>query len=93
MDCLFKSTVMNYSAELCAVDADAQDAAEAYVLQRMPADESELYEEHLLICPRCQDAVQEFDVFLSAARVALAEHPRRRRRPRTPRPRAKSASC
>ncbi|MGA2186495.1 MAG: hypothetical protein ABSH47_26055 [Bryobacteraceae bacterium] len=84
---------MKHSVLTCTNDAAAQDAAEAYVFQRMAASESEYYEEHLLICPRCQDAVQEFDVFLSAARIALAEDPRGRREPRAPRPRAKSASC
>ena len=69
------------------------DAAEAYVFQRMAASENESYEEHLLICPRCQDAVGDFDVFLSAARVALAEDPRGRREPGTPPPKAKSATC
>jgi hypothetical protein len=84
---------MNQSLIPCTNDADRQDAAEAYVLQRLPAGEIERYEEHLLVCPRCQDAVSEFDVFLSVARVALAEFPEARQRRRTPRPRAKSASC
>jgi hypothetical protein len=63
------------------------------VLQRLPAAENELFEEHLLVCPRCQDAVQQFDVFLSTVRLALTEPPRGRQRPRAPKPRAKSASC
>jgi len=68
----------------------AEDAAEAYVLRRMNAEQIECYEEHLLTCPRCQDAVRDFDVFLATARMAFAEKPAQQRR--AGRPRTKSAS-
>jgi hypothetical protein len=75
----------------CTDDAAAVEAAEAYVLQHLPVNEFESYEEHLLVCQRCQQAVAEFDLFLSAAREALSEYPRRHRRASNGR--AKSASC
>lgn len=84
---------MNHSVLPCTNDAAAQDAAEAYVLRHLPARENESFEEHLLVCPRCQDAVQEFEVFLRAARIALAESPNGQRHPREPKRRAKSAAC
>jgi hypothetical protein len=81
---------MDHSLTPCtAKDAAVSDTAEAYVLQRMSARESERYEEHLLVCPRCQDAVREFDVFLTAARISLADSPHGHRHRRL---RAKSAS-
>ena len=84
---------MNHSILPCTNDAAAQEAAEVYVLERMPAPENERYEEHLLVCPRCQDAVQESSVFFSAARVALAEYQDGRRHRHALGSRAKSASC
>ena len=85
--------VMNHCIppSYCTDDADAQEAAEAYVLKRLPENEYERYEEHLLVCPRCQDAVQDFDVFLSNARIALAEPPHGHKT-RASTTRAKSAS-
>jgi hypothetical protein len=50
------------------------DRAEDYALRRLSASNSEHYEEHLLVCPQCQDAVQQFDAFLAAARIVLATH-------------------
>jgi len=84
---------MNKSAFPCTTDVAAiEEAAEAYVLKRLSPSESASFEEHLLVCPRCQDAVDEFDLFLSAARSALAEYPEERPHRRGRKARASSAS-
>jgi len=84
---------MNKLALPCTADVAAiEEIAEIYALKRMSARESELFEDHLLVCPRCQDAVDEFDLFLSAARSALAEYPEERPHRRGRRARASSAS-
>jgi hypothetical protein len=82
---------MNYSSLLCTDSIPAEEAAEAYVFRQIPEADLERYEEHLLVCPRCQDAVRQFDVFLSTVRLALAQRPNGKST--TPRTRAKSASC
>jgi hypothetical protein len=84
---------MNHAVPPCTDYAAAQEAAEAYVLKRLSVSDYERYEEHLLLCPRCQEAVEEFDVFLSAARAALGDLPRERKPRRAAKPRVKSASC
>jgi len=84
---------MNKSALPCTADLAAiEENAEVYALKRMSPSESASFEEHLLACPRCQDAVAEFDVFLSAARSVLAEYPEERPRRRGRNARATSAS-
>jgi hypothetical protein len=50
-----------------------EEFLEEYVLQRLPEDLTAQVEEHLLICPRCQDAVTETDQFVSAMRAAVQE--------------------
>jgi len=76
---------------VCGDHAAAEEAAEAFVMRRMTVSEHERYEEHLLICERCQDAVRDFDAFLSAARGALGGPVKKRHQ--TSKLRAKTASC
>jgi anti-sigma factor RsiW len=84
---------MNHSVlPSCTNAVEAREAAEAYVLKRLSVTEFEHYEEHLIACARCQDAVQEFDLFLSTARAALAQYPEGRPRRRSSKQHAKSAS-
>lgn len=86
-------TAMSRSVLPCTTDVAAiEEAAETYVLKRMSTSESERFEEHLLACPRCQDAVAEFDLFLAAARSALAEYPDERPHRRGRKARAITAS-
>lgn len=86
-------TVMNKSALPCTADPAAiEETAELYALKRMSPSESESFEQHLLVCRRCQDAVSEFDLFLAAARSALAEYPEERTHRRGRKARATSAS-
>ena len=75
------------------------DHAEDYALRRLSASDNEQYEEHLLVCPQCRVALEQFEVFLSAARIVLDTIPadcchidgcpcqplRTRRHPATPR--------
>jgi anti-sigma factor RsiW len=46
------------------------DALELYALGRISEDDSILLEEHLLVCPECQLAVQQTDAFARALRQA-----------------------
>lgn len=50
-----------------------EEFLEDYVFQRLPEDLTAQVEEHLLICPRCQDALTETDQFVSAMRAAVQE--------------------
>lgn len=45
-------------------------ALEQYALGRLPEDELASLEEHLLVCPGCQDRLAETDAFIRAARQA-----------------------
>ena len=85
---------MNYPVPVnCNNNAAAQEAAEAYALNRLSERDHERYEEHLLICSRCQDAVDEFEAFFAAIRSALSEPPMERKQRRAAKPRTKSANC
>jgi len=48
----------------------AEDRLELYALGRLPEDEVAELEEHLLICPACQDRLAETDAFIRAMRRA-----------------------
>jgi len=85
--------IMNYSvSRACTSENDVQELAEAYVLKRLPATDLEQYEEHLLVCERCQTAIEEFDVFLSTARALFAEYPDDKPRRRKAQPRSRTAA-
>jgi hypothetical protein len=46
---------------------------EEYSRAKLPDAEVECFEEHLLICPRCQDRLAEMDAFVDATRRAAAQ--------------------
>ncbi len=50
-----------------------EDLLEEYVLHRLPEPLAAQVEEHLLICPLCQDAITETDQFLAALKVAASQ--------------------
>src|SRR5688572_19962240 len=62
------------------------DSFEQYSMGRLPANDLEAFEEHLLICPECQDRLTESDRFVrtmrEAARRVEGFQKDRRRRPR-----------
>jgi anti-sigma factor RsiW len=49
------------------------DAIEMYALGRLPDRDLAAFEEHLLICPSCQDRLDEQDGFVHTMRAALTE--------------------
>ena len=50
-----------------------EDAIESYSLGRLPDPESEIFEEHVLLCASCQDRLQQMDEFIAAFKVASAK--------------------
>ena len=46
-----------------------EDAIEGYALGEMSATRAAAFEEHLLICPRCQERLAEVDAFVRALRT------------------------
>lgn len=59
----------------------SEDALERYSLGSASEAEAEAFEEHLLVCPECQDRLAEMDVFVRATRLAarnLQERPETR---------------
>jgi hypothetical protein len=50
-----------------------EEMLEEYSRGRLPEAEAECLEEHLLVCPRCQDRLAEVDAFVGAARQAAAK--------------------
>ena len=59
----------------CTDPVFLHDCAERYAMGRMSRTAHARYEEHLLICPPCQEAVAEFDVFLASMRGAATPEP------------------
>jgi anti-sigma factor RsiW len=51
----------------------SDDQLEEYARGKLPEEEAELLEQHLLICPRCQDSLAEIDAFIDATRQAAAK--------------------
>jgi hypothetical protein len=51
----------------------SDEILEEYGFHRLPEALSAQVEEHLLICPRCQDGVTETDRFVSALKVAVKQ--------------------
>jgi hypothetical protein len=59
----------------------SDDALELYSLGRLGEPDLAQLEEHLLICPDCQDRLSETDLYVQTMREAVAEYRRRRPRP------------
>ena len=53
---------------LCPADPD--QAAEAYLLGRLPREKAIEFEEHYLSCPRCSERLQFTETFVLAFRRA-----------------------
>jgi anti-sigma factor RsiW len=49
-----------------------EDLLERYAMRNLSDVESGPLEEHLLLCPACQQRLQDMDEFLAAAKAALA---------------------
>jgi anti-sigma factor ChrR (cupin superfamily) len=62
---------MNHSTLPCSDDGVRHDSAERYAMGGMSRAEAARYEEHLLLCPQCQEALAQFDAFLAAMRGAV----------------------
>ena len=54
----------------CPIDAD--ETAEAYLLGRLPEEQSIAFENHFLGCPSCSQRLQFTEDFMEAVRRALA---------------------
>jgi len=54
-------------------DHATEEALEQYSLGALPESELENFEEHLLVCPSCQDRLAEIDRFIRAFRNAITE--------------------
>ena len=48
----------------------SEDSLEQYAMGAIPESEAGPLEEHLLICPTCQDRLQATDDYVAALRVA-----------------------
>jgi len=55
----------------CNDPVSLHDAAERYAMGRMSRADHARYEEHLLVCPRCQEALAGFDAFVASMRGAV----------------------
>ena len=63
---------MNHSLLPCSDGPARHEAAERYAMARLSSPEAARYEEHLLLCPACQEALTQFDAFLAAFHCAVA---------------------
>jgi len=52
-----------------------EDVLELFVLGRLKSDDLASLEEHLLLCNRCQESVEEIDAFVYATRRAASQLP------------------
>jgi hypothetical protein len=59
-----------------------EEALEMYSLETLPEADTEVLEEHLLVCPECQERLTEVDIYVrhmkAAAAKLRAESPRRK---------------
>ncbi len=53
--------------------ADPEEVAEAYAMDSLPEADAEAFNEHLLICSRCRDAVERADEYVRAMRAAARQ--------------------
>lgn len=51
----------------------SDDTLERYAMQSLPGSESEQLEDHLLICPECQEHLRATDAYLAAMRGACLQ--------------------
>ena len=65
---------MTLSLLHCSREA-LDEQAEAYVLGHLAAREEQAYEEHLLLCQTCRDAVETVQEFIDVFRHALTPAP------------------
>lgn len=57
--------------QTCHVSVDAlEEVAEAYVMNKLNSHDLAEFEEHLLVCRKCQNAVAEADHFIHLLRAA-----------------------
>jgi anti-sigma factor RsiW len=56
--------------EVSCCPADPDETAEAYLLGRLPEEQSAAFEEHFLGCPRCSERLQFTDDFIEAVHHA-----------------------
>ena len=52
--------------------ADPEETVEAYLLGRLPEEQSAAFEEHFLGCPRCSERLQFTEEYIMAVRHAAA---------------------
>ena len=52
--------------------ADPEETVEAYLLGRLPEEQSAAFEEHFLGCPRCSERLQFTEEYITAVRHAAA---------------------
>ena len=53
-------------------DHISEDILENYALGKLSNDASAPVEEHLLVCPTCQDALQEADDYIGVIKAAVS---------------------
>lgn len=63
----------------------SEETLELYALKRLPGDQVAPVEDHLLLCPQCQEALAESEEFVSLMRAALREPVARSARTAVPR--------
>ena len=52
--------------------ADPEETVEAYLLGRLAEEQSAVFEDHFLSCPRCSERLQFTEDFIAAVRHAAA---------------------
>lgn len=77
-DVLSVKTAMDFRALHASNDA-LEELAEEYVFERLSPEDLDAYEQHLLICETCRDAVETAVDFIALFRSAVDESGRPRR--------------
>ena len=57
----------------------SEELLEQYAFRRLTEQESAPVEEHLLICPTCQDRLKEVDDYIQVMKLAASQQPRKSR--------------
>src|SRR5690348_719537 len=60
----------------------SEDLLEKYALRKLTEPELATVEEHLLVCPKCQDHLDEVDEYIQVMKLAVAQDPAMRPRQR-----------
>jgi len=63
---------MNWALLHSSIEATG-DTAEAYVLGHLNGSECREYEEHLLVCGKCREAVDTVEEFITVLRQATSQ--------------------